>query len=123
MASVQGLQVLSYTDLISEGKRLIDSSVKQQLKREEPRQDSIIMLGVTSGTTGEPKSAMLTHMNFISGQVAGDWLGFDFSENDVYLSYAPLTHVQEQIIHLNAVLYSFKIGYSSGDIKMLVNDI
>ena len=37
MASIQGLQVLSYTDLISEGKRLIDSSVKQTLKREEPR--------------------------------------------------------------------------------------
>ena len=55
--------------------------------------------------------------------MAGDWLGFDFSENDVYLSYAPLTHVQEQIMHLNAVLYSFKIGYSSGDIKMLVSDI
>ena len=81
------------------------------------------MLGVTSGTTGEPKAAMLSHMNFISGQVAGGWLGFDFSENDVYLSYAPLTHVQEQIIHLNAVLYSFKIGYSSGDMKMLVSDI
>ena len=81
------------------------------------------MLGVTSGTTGDPKLAMLTHMNFISGQVSSDWLGFNFTEEDVYLSYAPLTHVQEQIMHMAALLHSFRIGYSSGDIKMLVNDI
>lgn len=53
------------------------------------------MLGVTSGTTGDPKLAMLTHMNFISGQVCEKVLNFNFTTDDVYLSYVPLTHVYE----------------------------
>jgi len=54
-----------------------------------------LFLGVTSGTTGEPKAAMLTHINFISGQVGEEYLGFGMAEygEDVYLSYVPLTHV------------------------------
>ena len=43
--------------------------------------------------------------------------------DDVYLSYVPLTHVQEQIMHFDAVMFAFKIGYSSGDMKNLVKDI
>jgi long-subunit acyl-CoA synthetase (AMP-forming) len=37
--------------------------------KDEPKFDSVLILGVTSGTSGEPKPAMLTHLNFISGQV------------------------------------------------------
>lgn len=67
--------------------------------------------------------AMLSHMNFISGQVCQDYFGFNYSPDDVYLSYVPLTHVYEQIMHIDAVMFGFCIGYSSGDIKNLVNDI
>lgn len=52
-----------------------------------------MFLGVTSGTTGLPKIVMLTHKNFISGQVCADFLGFSFTKDDVYLSYVPLSHV------------------------------
>ena len=67
----------------------------QDVEKQEPKPDDILFLGVTSGTTGEPKAAMLTHLNFISGQVAEEYLGFGMAEfeNDVYLSYVPLTHV------------------------------
>jgi long-subunit acyl-CoA synthetase (AMP-forming) len=39
----------------------------EEINKEEPGPDSILFLGVTSGTTGEPKAAMLTHLNLISG--------------------------------------------------------
>lgn len=66
---------------------------------------------------------MLTHKNIISGQVSAEFLGFGFTENDVYLSYAPLTHVYEQICHLDAIMHGFRVGYSSGNIVNLIDDI
>jgi long-chain acyl-CoA synthetase len=89
----------------------------------EPSPDSIMILGVTSGTTGEPKAAMLTHLNFISGQVCQDFLGFNFTPDDVYLSYVPLTHVYEQIIICDSIMFGFRVGFSSGDKMKLVQDI
>lgn len=112
-----GCELFCFDGLVEDGYKFMD------VEKDEPKLETILFLGVTSGTTGNPKMVMLTHKNFISGQVSSDFLGFGFSENDVYLSYAPLSHVQEQIIHCNAVLYSFKIGYSDGIIANLINDI
>lgn len=82
------------------------------------------MLGVTSGTTGEPKLAMLTHLNFISGGVCQKELKYNFTIHDVYLSYVPLTHVYEQIMHFNCVIHSFRVGYNTGNIQQnLISDI
>jgi long-chain acyl-CoA synthetase len=121
MAAINGLSLLAYRDLVTEGMRLADSNYRP--RREEPSTDSILILGVTSGTTGEPKAAMLSHLNFVSGQAAAEFLGYDFCCEDVYLSYAPLTHVYEQIMHLSALHFQCQIGYSSGDITGLVSDI
>jgi long-chain acyl-CoA synthetase len=117
LATQVGVEIFSFHDLVNEGSKLLD------YPKQEPNPDSILILGVTSGTTGEPKQAMLTHLNFISGQVCEDFLGFNFREDDVYLSYVPLTHVYEQIMHIDAIMFGFRIGYSSGDVKNLINDI
>jgi long-subunit acyl-CoA synthetase (AMP-forming) len=50
--------------MVSEGMRYPD------VIKEEPNFDTIVLLGITSGTTGEPKMAMLSHMNFLSGITA-----------------------------------------------------
>jgi long-chain acyl-CoA synthetase len=50
-------------------------------------------------------------------------LGFNFTINDVYLSYVPLTHVYEQIMICDSVMFGFRVGFSSGNIMSLVQDI
>ena len=117
LATQVGFEIYSFDDLVTEGFKMLD------VEKDEPKSSSILILGVTSGTTGEPKAAMLTHLNFISGQVCEEFLGYNFTSEDVYLSYVPLTHVYEQIMHINAIMNGFRIGYSSGDIKNLVHDI
>ncbi|MGB1503672.1 MAG: AMP-binding protein, partial [Ilumatobacteraceae bacterium] len=51
------------------------------------------------------------------------FLGFDFTENDVYLSYVPLTHVYEQICHASAVIFGYRVGYGSENTMNLIKDI
>lgn len=64
----------------------------------------------TSGTTGEPKGAMHTHQTFMSATQADNnnftHAGYMIDENDVCLSFLPLSHSYErqcgQMISLNA---------------------
>lgn len=63
-ATSEGIELLSWQFLIDDGKQL------QSIQREEPSDETIIFLGVTSGTTGNPKMAMLTNLNFVSGLIS-----------------------------------------------------
>jgi len=38
-----------------------------EVPKDEPNAENVMFLGVTSGTTGDAKIAMLTHKNLISG--------------------------------------------------------
>ena len=49
----------------------------------------------TSGTTGEPKGAMLTHWNLLYTSVGARKI-VRLDENDVFLSFAPLSHIIER---------------------------
>jgi len=51
----------------------------------------------TSGTTGEPKGVMLSHRNFLSN-VEADNEAVPITENDIFLSFLPLSHVFERLV-------------------------
>ena len=51
----------------------------------------------TSGTTGDPKGVMLTHLNFASN-VNATLQVIQFTVRDVTLSFLPLTHVLERMV-------------------------
>lgn len=68
---------------------------------ESIKADDLMVLVYTSGTTGPPKGAMLTHRNSICGLLAINEM-LPTNENDEQLSFLPLCHVAERLfsIHL-----------------------
>jgi long-chain acyl-CoA synthetase len=64
-------------------------------RREAIVRDDVAIIVYTSGTTGPPKGAMLTHGNILTFLTAG--LGIDFDEEDEMLTFLPMAHVAERI--------------------------
>jgi long-chain acyl-CoA synthetase len=93
-------RIVHWEDFLAEGKRLVaeDPQAFDRLLHElDP--DAPAMVVYTSGTTGNPKGALLTSRNVIApGLATVDILGF--TENDTVLSYLPLCHVAEKIFSL-----------------------
>lgn len=57
--------------------------------------NDIVTFSYTSGTTGFPKGALITHKNLVSVVAIAKEEGF--LSTDVYLSYLPLPHILERI--------------------------
>ena len=81
-------------------------------------EDGVAVLIYTSGTTGEPKGAMLTHNNLVSNAKSTYMHLVNESKfigpGDVFLSFLPLAHSFERIIHLLALSSGAATVYSGG---------
>uniref|UniRef100_A0A1L8DZ27 Long-chain-fatty-acid--CoA ligase n=1 Tax=Nyssomyia neivai TaxID=330878 RepID=A0A1L8DZ27_9DIPT len=90
-----------------------------------PKPEDLCTICYTSGTTGNPKGVMLTHQNVVAGVCAvllqlGDHRP---RVGDIMLSFLPLAHMLERCCE-NGVYYSGgAVGFYSGDIRELTNDL
>ncbi|MGC5323920.1 AMP-binding protein [Brevibacillus sp. SYSU BS000544] len=68
--------------------------------------DQIAVLQYTSGTTGNPKGAMLTQFNMLANAVGGaQWFLSDEGDN-IHLCNLPLFHITGMVNSMNVPLYS-----------------
>jgi len=75
--------------------------------------DDLVEIVFTSGTTGDPKGAMLTHANILSNAVAAQQV-FPLGPKQRLLSLLPLSHMFEQMAGLIAPLVAgSSIAYPS----------
>jgi long-chain acyl-CoA synthetase len=112
-----GIELYHFDEVIAAGK----NSTKIVLKRPTP--ESVYMFCYTSGTTGDPKAAMLTHSNFISVSAACIEHGIDLNENDSSISYLPLAHSFEKCLFVVGIICGCQYGFYSGDPLKLLDDM
>lgn len=75
---------ISWTEIVA------SATASEELPALDPREDVAAIL-YTSGTTGQPKGAMLTHYNLLSN-VASVCQALPISEDDVILTVLPMFH-------------------------------
>lgn len=86
-----------------------------------PTEDDLAELVYTSGTTGRPKGVMITHRNIVANLKQLNAI-FDFSEEDVFLSFLPFSHTFERTVtHYNSLANGSAMAFSRG-VAQLEND-
>uniref|UniRef100_A0A8C1Q8X9 Long-chain-fatty-acid--CoA ligase n=1 Tax=Cyprinus carpio TaxID=7962 RepID=A0A8C1Q8X9_CYPCA len=88
-----------------------------------PQPDDLAIICFTSGTTGNPKGAMLTHRNVVSNSSAFIYPSCPIGPQDVHISYLPLAHMFERVVQGLILVHGARIGYFQGDIRTLMDDL
>lgn len=88
-----------------------------------PLMDDIASICYTSGTTGDPKGALLTHGQFSCAQVEFKDSGLVIGKEDCILSYLPLAHCYERAALAFLMSHGARVGFYSGAIDRLVDDV
>lgn len=115
-----GIKVMHINEIIEMGKK----HSKVDLSEGLPSSDDIYMFCYTSGTTGDPKAAMLSYGNLMASASATFAVGgINFNEDDVMISYLPLAHSFEKCMFTVACICGMSIGYYNGDPHKLLDDV
>ena len=87
-----------------------------------PNDDSLATFCYTSGTTGDPKGALITHRNIVSVAASALNSCFDIRYDDYYLSFLPLPHIFERMVVSALLSCGSAIGFFRGDPLKLIED-
>ncbi|KAI1713919.1 AMP-binding enzyme domain-containing protein [Ditylenchus destructor] len=119
---VVGVELLTF-DQFKEKEH--DTSSGEELPPESPpTSDDLCTICYTSGTTGTPKGVMLTHGNIIADCTTLDYFKYaDINNMDVMISFLPLAHMFERVAQTSIYMEGGSVGFYSGDIKHLADDI
>ncbi|XP_054860761.1 long-chain-fatty-acid--CoA ligase 5 [Amphiprion ocellaris] len=114
-----GIDVVSLQDMEALGKSNLQ-------KPTPPKPEDLSIICFTSGTTGNPKGAMLTHENVVS-DAAGVLKTFESSvfpnSQDVSISFLPLAHMFERVVQTIVYGVGARVGFFQGDIRLLPDDM
>ena len=102
-------RIITFEDLLELGDLVVGKSFEEMTKAITSSETAIIVY--TSGTTGPPKGAMITHENLRFAAIT--WgLVYEYRKNDEVLSYLPLCHVAERVISVaNAVYHGYVVNF------------
>ncbi|XP_041818012.1 long-chain-fatty-acid--CoA ligase 5 isoform X1 [Chelmon rostratus] len=114
-----GVDILSMQDVEVLGKNNLQNPAP-------PKPEDLSIVCFTSGTTGNPKGAMLTHENVVAnaaGSLCVTQTAIVPSTQDVSISFLPLAHMFERVVQ--TVMYSVgaRVGFFQGDIRLLPDDM
>lgn len=118
-ATSHGERVSPFSDLLEAGRRHLESTLPQ-IEKEAFAADSedIAIMVYTSGTTGDPKGARLSH-RYILNSVESLRRCVPIFETDITMSYLPGCHVAERISGIYNRLYNLTPVYYIDDLSRL----
>mmetsp|Transcript_10719 Transcript_10719/g.29535 ORF Transcript_10719/g.29535 Transcript_10719/m.29535 type:complete len:686 (+) Transcript_10719:30-2087(+) len=122
MAEQANLQALSYAKVEAVGARRI---AERGHKHSPPSSRDLATFCYTSGTTGMPKGAMLSHLNMVSAMAAMSAAN-DLANAHMYdrhLSYLPLAHIFERVVLNNMLSGGASIAFYRGKPELLIEDM
>ncbi|VDK36490.1 unnamed protein product [Taenia asiatica] len=111
------IQVFTFTEILTRG----EASPLETMPSEP---DDLALICYTSGTTGVPKGVMISNRMMLAS-LNNNILncGRDIiTEDGVYLSYLPLAHILEQMFVLLTIFNRGRIGFYSGEPRLLFED-
>eukprot|EP00397_Hematodinium_sp_SG-2012_P013735 GEMP01013956.1.p1 GENE.GEMP01013956.1~~GEMP01013956.1.p1 ORF type:complete len:573 (+),score=115.09 GEMP01013956.1:442-2160(+) len=111
-----GVKIFSVKDVEAEG-------AAHPHPHSAPSPRDIASFCYTSGTTGDPKGALITHENFVSNYAAGRRAGLNTFPDDIHLSYLPLPHMFERMVCYTITNAGACIGFYQGDTLKIVEDL
>ncbi|XP_066429561.1 long-chain-fatty-acid--CoA ligase 1 isoform X1 [Eleutherodactylus coqui] len=114
-----GIEIISLKDLEEEGRT-------HHEKPKPPKPEDLAVICFTSGTTGNPKGAMLTHKNIVSNMAAFLKVTeslLTLNASDIHVSYLPLAHMFERLVQCVVLCHGARIGFFQGDIRLLMDDL
>ncbi|KAK6313131.1 hypothetical protein J4Q44_G00164780 [Coregonus suidteri] len=114
-----GVEILELTQLMELGRQNLTEPVP-------PQPQDLAVVCFTSGTTGKPKGAMITHGNIASNSSSVIKIlegSFVIQQEDVSISYLPLAHMFERMIQVSMLCHGARVGFYQGDISLLMDDI
>jgi long-chain acyl-CoA synthetase len=114
------IEVLFFDEIISTGKKYYNVFSINKLSNYDPK--NIATFCYTSGTTGVPKGAMLSHEAIIADTAAMQFSDAQIESTDIYISYLPLAHVMERVAVTACVIKSAAIGFYQGNPLKIIED-
>lgn len=113
-----GIEILSFASLVKKGETLT-----VELKHCKP--NDMMTICYTSGTTARCKGVEILHQAFHDNAQSALTSGVleEYFPGMTYLSFLPLAHVFERVMHYVCIIGAFKVGYYSGDVMKIKDDI
>ena len=113
LAKTKGMSVYTLEEVMEEGRAFKETSPVAR-----PRPESIFTFCFTSGSTGSPKGALITHQAMVAN-VSATMLAFNQTKETIlvageefYLSYLPLAHQMERLLQAMMVAFGACIGFA-----------
>jgi len=122
------LRLLTWDDVLRAGREAnaapsSSSSSARAVPPTPPAPSDIATICYTSGTTGKPKGAVISHQNLVAVSAAGLDSCMHVRNDDVYLSFLPLPHIFERIVVNSLLAMGAAVGFSRGDPLKIIEDV